>query len=139
MEKCEFIKLSKIGTNILGFLTPIEGNKDIPFDIKRVYYLYNVPSNIKRGLHAHKTLEQILICLNGTVDIKVSDGETEEVFQLNTPDIGLYIGPKIWREMVNFTHETVLLVLASKNYDEEDYIRDYHEFQEYIKNDKITF
>lgn len=111
-----------------GHLTPIEEMIDVPFDIKRVYYLTRVPENTTRGYHSHKNLEQILICLNGNIKIKVSDGKTEDVVVLSDPAEGLYIGPMIWREMFDFSPGSVLLVLASEHYDETDYIRDYDEY-----------
>lgn len=111
-----------------GHLTPIEELTDVPFDIKRVYYLTRVPENTSRGYHSHKKLEQVLICLNGNIKIKVSDGKTEDVVVLSDPAEGLYIGPMIWREMFDFSPGSVLLVLASEHYDESDYIRDYDEY-----------
>ncbi len=114
-----------------GHLTPIEGLNDVPFDIKRIYYITRVPENTIRGFHAHKELEQILICLNGTVKVNVSDPFNKETFVLSDPAQGLYIGPGLWREMYDFSPAAVLLVLASEYYTEEDYIRDYKEYTEY--------
>ena len=113
-----------------GHLTPIESDKDIPFDIKRIYYITRVPENTIRGFHAHKDLHQILICLNGTVKVNVSDPFNKETFLLDNPSKGLYIGPWLWREMYDFSPAAVLLVLASDYYKEEDYIRDYRTYTE---------
>jgi len=129
MKKCRIINFKKIGNNNVGFLTSLEGNKEIPFNIKRIYYIHNVPKEIKRGFHAHKKLEQILICVNGNVKIKVDDGNEKNIFKLSNPSKGLYIGSDIWREMYDFSQNSVLLVLASEYYNESDYIRDYEEFR----------
>ena len=108
-----------------GSLTPIESRKDIPFDVKRIYYISKVPTDITRGFHSHRELHQILICLSGSVKIKTKTPNEEEIIELNKNSEGLYIGPLIWREMFDFTEEAVLLVLASEYYDENDYIRNY--------------
>lgn len=114
-----------------GHLTAIESMEDVPFQIKRIYYITRVPENTIRGFHAHKELEQILICLNGTVKVNVSDPYNKQSFVLSNPAQGLYIGPGLWREMYDFSPAAVLLVLASEHYSEEDYIRDYKEYTEY--------
>ena len=114
-----------------GHLTPIESMEDVPFNIKRLYYITRVPENTIRGFHAHKELEQILICLNGTVKVNVSDPYEKKNFVLNNPSQGLYIGAGLWREMYDFSPAAVLLVLASEHYTEDDYIRDYKEYTEY--------
>lgn len=113
-----------------GFLIPIEGLKNIDFDIKRVYYIYGVDSSQRRGFHSHRDLKQILICLNGSVDILTKTPFESKVTHLDRPNIGLEIGPMIWREMFNFSKDAVLLVLASAYYDENDYIRDYNNYLE---------
>lgn len=118
----------------MGHLTPIEGLNDVPFEIKRIYYITRVPENTIRGFHAHKKLEQVLLCLNGTVKINVSDPFSKEIFILDNPARGLYIGAGLWREMYDFSSAAVLLVLASEVYTEEDYIRDYREYTEYAYN-----
>lgn len=117
-----------------GVLTPIECEQDIPFDVKRLYYIYNVSDNKVRGKHSHKKLHQILICLSGSVDVRIENFFGEKVYTLNNPSVGLYIGPDNWREMYNFTENAVLLVLASDHYTEEDYIRDYDSFIAYSEN-----
>jgi len=135
MKNCRIINFKKIGNSDVGFLTALEGNREIPFNIKRIYYIYNVPKEIKRGSHAHKSLEQVLVCLNTSVKIKVDDGNEKKIIELNSPNKGLYIGPGVWREMCDFSQNSVLLVLASEYYEGSDYIRDYEEFMKY-KNDK---
>lgn len=120
----------------MGHLTPIEANKDVPFDIKRIYYLTRVPENTTRGFHSHNELQQVLLCLNGSVDITVSTPFESEKVVLNDPSKGLYIGPMVWREMSNFSPGSVLLVLASEHYTEEDYIRNY---EEYLKKANVYF
>ncbi|PKP58769.1 dTDP-6-deoxy-3,4-keto-hexulose isomerase [Candidatus Atribacteria bacterium HGW-Atribacteria-1] len=133
MKNCRIINFKKIGNSDLGFLTALEENREIPFNIKRIYYIYNIPKEIKRGFHAHKRLEQVLICVNGNVKVKADDGNEKKIIELNNPNKGLYIGPGIWPEMYDFTQNTVLLVLASEYYEERDYIRDYEEFLKIIK------
>ncbi|MBP5192751.1 MAG: WxcM-like domain-containing protein [Eubacterium sp.] len=115
-----------------GMLVAIEEMKDIPFEIKRVYYMYDTIEGVRRGFHAHKCLQQILIPIHGTCKIHLDDGtETAEVV-LDKPFEGLYISNDIWREMYDFSPDAVLMVLASEFYDERDYIRDYDKFLQYI-------
>ena len=111
--------------NKYGELVPIEGLKDIPFEIKRVYYITNVDEGIVRGHHAHRKLHQVVICIKGSCTMKLDNGNSEEEINLCRNNVGLYIGPYIWREMYNFSEDCVLLVLASDYYTEEDYIRNY--------------
>jgi len=122
MYNCSLLKFININSKY-GDLTPIEEMVDIPFDIKRIYYISKVPQNITRGFHAHRKLHQVLICLNGSVKIKVKTPKEETEFILDNSSVGLYIGPYIWREMYNFSEGAVLLVLASDYYNEDDYIR----------------
>lgn len=103
-----------------------------PFDIKRVYYLFDVPSSAKRGGHAHKSLSQVLIALSGSFDVVLKDGNSTQTITLNKPDKGLLIDSTIWRELENFSSGSVCLVLASDVYKEDDYIRDYDEFINYV-------
>ena len=116
-----------------GSLIAIEANKDIPFEIKRVYYIFDTKEGVVRGHHAHKTLEQVLICVSGSCIIVLDDGKKRNEVLLDKPNIGLYVGPNMWREMKDFTPDAVLLVLASDWYDEADYIRDYSEFLAYLQ------
>lgn len=122
----EIIDIPKI-ENSLGNIAVIEGNS-IPFEIKRVYYLYDIPSSAIRGGHAHKNLQQILIAISGSFDVVLKDGNSVKTIILNKPDKGLLINNNIWRELENFSSGAVCLVLASDVYKEEDYIRDYDEF-----------
>lgn len=118
-----------------GSLIALEAlSKQVPFEIKRVYYIFGVSDNIVRGKHAHYNLKQLLICVNGSVDISVEDGKNKEVFHLDRANQGLYIEGFIWREMKNFSKDTVLVVLASEHYNEADYIRDYSQFLNEVKD-----
>ncbi len=125
---CYILSFDEIGNMEIGYLTSLESLKNIPFDIKRVYYTYDVPAKIKRGFHAHKKLEQVLICVNGSIKVKCFNGKEEKIYSLDKPNEGLYIGPMIWREIYDYSENTVLMVLASELYDEDDYIRNYDEF-----------
>ena len=115
-----------------GMLVALEEMKDIPFDIKRVYYMYDTIEGVRRGFHAHKCLEQILIPIHGTCKIHLDDGFTTEEVVLDKPYEGLYISNNMWREMYDFSPDAVLMVLASEFYDEKDYIRDYDEFLKFV-------
>lgn len=115
-----------------GTLVAIEEKKDIPFEIKRVYYMYDTGKGIRRGYHAHKSLEQILICISGSCKVLLDNGKEKEIVQLNKRYEGLYIKSNIWREMFDFSQDAVLMVLASEYYNEDDYIRDYEKFLDYI-------
>ena len=117
-----------------GQLVAIEQKKDIPFEIKRIYYMYDVGEGVTRGYHAHKNLQQILICVSGRCKIKLDDGCETEVVTLDSPAVGVYVANNMWREMFDFEPNSVLLVLASELYDESDYIRDYQEFLKYVHN-----
>ena len=119
-------------TNMTGELSFLEAEKDIPFPIKRVYYIYNVDPKERRGFHAHKALEQVLICTSGSCKVLCDDGRDKRIFELNDPAMGLYIGKLEWHEMFDFIPGTVLLVLASDYYNESDYIRNYDNFLEYL-------
>lgn len=111
-----------------GQLVALEELKDIPFRIKRVYYMYDTGDGVRRGFHAHKSLEQILICIHGSCKILLDNGTEKKVVPLEKPYEGLYVSSMMWREMYDFSPDAVLMVLASEIYDESDYIRDYDEF-----------
>ena len=111
-----------------GQLIALEEFNDIPFQIKRVYYMYDTREGIVRGKHAHKNLEQILVCIHGSCKIRLDNGKERKVVPLEKPYEGLYVGANMWREMYDFSSDAVLMVLASEVYDEADYIRDYDEF-----------
>ena len=127
MNNCKKIAF-KAFSGPLGQLNAIEGSEDVPFAIKRVYYITKVPATVTRGFHSHQKLEQVLLCLNGSVKIRVKTPYKEEIVTLNNPSEGLYIGHMIWREMFDFTPGAVLMVLASEHYTESDYIRDYEQY-----------
>ena len=116
-----------------GSLVFLEANIDVPFDVKRVYYIYGTKEGVRRGFHAHKKLEQVLVCVNGSCVIMLDDGKMQTEVLLNDPSEGLFVGTATWREMYDFTQDAVLLVLASEYYDESDYIRNYEEFLRYLK------
>ncbi len=116
-----------------GQLVALEEMKNIPFIIKRVYYMYDTHQGIVRGYHAHKSLEQILICIHGQCKLMLDDGRDKEVVLLNKPNEGIYLKNNIWREIYDFSEDAVLMVLASQLYDENDYIRDYGEFLNLVK------
>ena len=117
-----------------GMLIALEENKDIPFAIKRVYYMYDTKKDIHRGFHAHKNLEQILVCVSGSCKIRLDNGYESKVVMLETPYEGLYISKSMWREMFDFSEDAVLLVFASDYYNEEDYIRNYNEFKQMVES-----
>ena len=132
---CKFIDLPKI-SDPRGNLTFIEGGRPIPFDIRRVYYLYDVPAGANRGAHAHKKLSQMIIALSGSFDVELDDGQDKRTFHLNRPFCGLFICPMMWRTLSNFSSGSVCMVLASEVYDEDDYYRDYESFLEGLKRIK---
>ncbi len=117
--------------NEKGNISVVENNKTIPFEVKRVYYLYDVPGGESRGGHAHKELQQFIIAASGSFDVTVDDGESRRTFTINRSYRGLLVVPGIWRELDNFSSGSVCLVLASAGYSEDDYLRNYTEFKEY--------
>ncbi|HVC89755.1 MAG TPA: FdtA/QdtA family cupin domain-containing protein [Acidobacteriaceae bacterium] len=127
LDLCKIIDLPKI-SDPRGNLTFIEGGRHIPFDIQRVYYLYDVPGGAERGGHAHKELHQLIIAMSGSFDVVLDDGNEKRRVHLNRSYNGLYVCPMIWRELDNFSSGSVCMVLASNKYDEADYYRDYAEF-----------
>jgi dTDP-4-dehydrorhamnose 3,5-epimerase-like enzyme len=132
MSLLQTIDLPKLGDE-RGSLISLETIKQIPFDIKRVYYIYGTQSGVARGFHAHKQLKQVAICVSGKCLMILDDGTKREELWLDSPDKALLIGDLVWREMHNFSEDCVLLVLASEHYDESDYIRDYETFLESVK------
>lgn len=128
---CTIIELDKHHSDRKGNISVVENNKDIPFDVKRVYYLYDVPGGESRGAHAHKELSQLIIAASGSFTVTLDDGNVKRTFLLNRPYQGLYIVPGIWCTLDDFSSGSVCLVLASHEYDEKDYIREYKEFIEY--------
>lgn len=137
LDQCRIVELPKI-TDPRGNLTFIEQERHIPFDIKRVYYLYDVPGGAERGGHAHLGLQQLIIAMSGSFDVILNDGYEEKRFHLNRSYYGLYVCPMIWRELDNFSSGSVCLVLASNLYDEADYLREYQDFLQHVRQNDIT-
>lgn len=129
-QDCKLIDLRRI-SDPRGNLTPIEGGVDVPFDIKRIYYLYDVPGGESRGAHAHKELYQLIVAANGSFTVTLDDGKDKKSYNLNRSYYGLLVVPGIWRDLNDFSSGAVLLCLASEHYDAADYIRDYDEFLAY--------
>jgi hypothetical protein len=128
LDEARIIELPKI-VDLRGNLTVVESSRHVPFEIRRVYYLYDVPAGESRGGHAHRELEQFLVAASGSFDVVLDDGSSRKTVTLNRPYLGLYLPRLIWRELVNFSSGSVCLVLASLPYDEADYFRDYDEFR----------
>lgn len=131
LENCKMVDLPKI-SDPRGNLTFVEGGNQIPFDIRRVYYLYDVPGGAERGGHAHKALSQLIIAMSGSFDVILDEGGEKKRFHLNRSYQGLYVCPMIWRELDNFSSGSVCMVLASNIYEESDYYRDYNEYLKVI-------
>ncbi len=127
IDLCKIIDLPMI-KNPKGNLTFIEAGRHIPFDIRRVYYLYDIPGGEERGGHAHRALHQLIIAMSGSFDIRIDDGRAKKTVHMNRSYYGLYICPMIWREIDNFSSGAVCMALASEFYDEADYYRDYDQF-----------
>jgi dTDP-4-dehydrorhamnose 3,5-epimerase-like enzyme len=130
---CTIIEMDKHHSE-KGNLTVVENGRTIPFEVNRVYYLYDIPGGESRGGHAHKELKQLVIAASGSFDVVLDDGNVKRSIILNRPYQGLLIVPGIWRELINFSAGAVCLVLASHKYDEKDYIRDYSNFLAYKQN-----
>lgn len=128
IHSCNVVELTKIH-NPAGNITIIQNSSHQPFDVKRVYYLYDVPSGSERGGHAHKTLYQLIVAASGSFDVILDDGKNKKIIQLNRPNFGLLVVSGIWREIVNFSSGAICLVLASEKYEVDDYTRDYSEFK----------
>lgn len=129
---CVILPLKKIH-NRAGNITIVEGKKNVPFNVKRVYYLYDIPGGARRGGHAHKKLNQLIVAASGSFDVLIDDGQNKKIVTLNRPDYGLIIVPGIWRELMEFSSGAICLVLASHCYEAVDYIRDY---EKYLKGKK---
>jgi len=127
---CNIIHLNRIH-NRAGNITPVENNIHIPFAVKRVYYLYDIPGGESRAAHGHKELEQFIVAASGSFDITIDDGINKKTVQLNRPYIGLHVQPGIWRDISNFSSGAICLVLASMLYTEADYLREYKQFKDY--------
>lgn len=123
-------------TNDTGSLSFLEAERHIPFEIRRVYYIFDVQGDSRRGFHAHRDLQQVLICIHGSCKILMDNGTEKEIVQLDKPNEGLLIENNIWREMYDFSPGAVLLVLASRYYDEADYIRNYDNFLAFVKENE---
>ena len=140
IKNCKMVS-NKKKTDGRGKLIPIEYPKQLEFPIKRIYYIYDVSEGVTRVFHSHKDLEQILIAIHGKIKVRIKTPYEEEVVELDNPNRGLYIGPMVWREMFDFENDGVLLVLASHEYDADDYIRDINEYTrlaiEYFNEKKV--
>lgn len=134
-EKCKIINFTDLGDE-RGKLVVIEGGLAIPFDIQRVFYIYGSDSTVIRGQHANRESEFVLINVAGTSKVRISDGNEELIIELNKPMMGVYIPKMIWKDMYDFSEDSVLLVLASTHYDGKEYIRDYDEYIKIMKRDK---
>ena len=132
LSECRLIDLPKI-TDPRGNLTAVEGGIQIPFEIRRVYYLYDVPGGAIRGGHAHKALQEVIIAMSGSFDVVLDDGREQRRFHMNRSYCGLYVFPMTWRELDNFSSGSVCLVLASQKYSEDDYYRDYTTFLQAVE------
>lgn len=132
LDKCQIFDLPRIN-DPRGNLSFIEAGRHIPFDIRRVYYLYDVPGGAERGGHAHKALQQLIIAMSGSFDIHLDDGYAKKTIHMNRSYYGLYVCPMMWREIDNFSSGAVCMVLASDYYDELDYYREYNDFINDVK------
>lgn len=127
VTQCRLVSLPRIsdGRGSLSFVQP---GPLLPFEIRRLYYLYDVPTGQVRGAHGHRKLQQLMVAVSGAVDVECDDGRQRRSFRLDSPDVGLYVSPMIWRNLTGFTPGTVCVVLASEPYDESDYFRSYDDF-----------
>ena len=134
---CSIIELPRI-QNRSGNITAIENNIEIPFNTKRIFYLYDIPGGESRGAHAHKECHQFLVAASGSFEVQLDDGKVKKTVMLNQPYRGLHIPPGIWASEVNFSSGAICLVIASHTYDEADYVRDYNEFLNYKENETVS-
>jgi len=125
---CSLIYLPKIGDR-RGNITPIENSKEVPFEVRRIFYLYDIPGGESRGAHAHRECHQFLVAASGSFEVLLDDGKTRKIVALNRPDIGLHIPPRIWASEINFFSGAICVVLASELYSEKDYIRSFEDFK----------
>ena len=132
MNNISKFSLKTIGNKESGVLTPLEFGQNIPFEVKRIFYTYDVPKCSNRGAHAYYNTMQVLICVSGSLKVKCFDGNDEIIYELNRPSEALYIPPKVWRTTFEHSPDAVLLVLSSLEYDEADYIRDYDKYLEVV-------
>ena len=128
--ECVILPLNKIH-NRAGNITIVESQENVPFEVKRIYYLYDIPGGEDRGGHAHRQLRQLIVAASGSFDVMLDDGINKKIVKLNRPDYGLMVVPGIWRELMEFSSGAICLVLASEIYDEQDYIRDFEIFKEW--------
>lgn len=128
---CTIVELDKHHSDRKGNLTVVENGETMPFDVKRVYYIYDIPGGEGRGAHAHRNLEQLIIAASGSFTVTLDDGKNKRSFFLNRPYQGLYVKPGMWRDLVDFSSGAVAMVLASEVYQQEDYIRDYQSFLQF--------
>jgi hypothetical protein len=135
VHNCIIIELPKIH-NRAGNITPLTANIHVPFDIERVYYLYDVPGGSTRGGHAHKELRELLVAASGSFDVLLDDGVNRKIVNLNRPYYGLYVTSGIWRELLNFSSGAICVAIAAKKYSESDYIRNYDEFKLYVHENR---
>lgn len=128
VDDCQLLELRRI-PRLEGTITPLEEGADVPFEIARVYYLYDIPAGVARAGHAHRELEQVFVCLMGSFTVTLKDGSRVRRLDLNRGHVGLYVPGLIWRELDNFAAGSICVVFASRHYEEDDYIRDFHEFE----------
>jgi len=135
---CTIIELDRHHSQRKGDICVVENGLTVPFDVKRLYYLYDIPGGVSRGGHAHRKLEQLIVAVSGSFTVTLDDGIVKRTFTLNRPYQGLHIVPGIWRELSDFSSGSVCMVLASEVYDKEDYIMEYEEFVEYRKKSAVS-
>jgi dTDP-4-dehydrorhamnose 3,5-epimerase-like enzyme len=134
VRNCKRIRLQQVVDETDGILSIAEGMRNIPFEIKRIFYIYGLSyPQAQRGFHAHKELEQALFCLNGSCKLLLNDGTNQQNFSLDDPNQGIYVGPKVWLQLFEFSNDCIILVFASDYFKESDYIRDYDEFIKFLE------